>query len=106
MRGPAALLRRYADGLAAGWLSVPEVASAVINVLAEVADRSAFWAGAPAALRGAVMAYLAKIGAAGVPPILLAGALRQADLWVLESLESWGRLLAQCFQEFHLEKTC
>jgi hypothetical protein len=73
VRGPAATLQRYADLLASGLLTAPEVSSSVLEMLAESADRAGLWAGAPAALRGAVLAYLAEIGPANVPPMFWIG---------------------------------
>jgi len=73
VRGPAATLQRYADGLASGLLTVPEVTSSVLEMLAESADRVELWASAPAALRRSVLAYVAEIGAANVPPMFWIG---------------------------------
>ena len=73
MRGPAATLERYARGLQSGLLTAPEVASAALVVLADASDRAGLWAGAPAALRGPVLAYLAEFGAANVPPVFWIG---------------------------------
>jgi hypothetical protein len=73
MPGPSAQLQRYANGLASGLLTVPEVASAVLDVLADAADRAALWASAPAGLWGRVMAHLAEVGGAGVPPAFWIG---------------------------------
>jgi pimeloyl-ACP methyl ester carboxylesterase len=46
VRGPAAKLERYAHGLESGLLTVPEVASAVLNVLADAPDWAGLWVGA------------------------------------------------------------
>ena len=73
MRGPAATLQRYADGLASGLLTAPEVASAVLEMLAEAADCAGLWSGAPASLRQSVFAYLVELGAANVPPVFWIG---------------------------------
>ena len=73
MRGPATTLERYARGLESGLLTVPEVASAVLEVLAESAERARHWADAPASLRLAVPAYLAEVGAVNVPPAFWIG---------------------------------
>lgn len=62
MRGPSGRLQRYTDVLAFGLLTVPEVTSALLDVLAESDDRAALGVGAPASLRGPVQAYLAEIG--------------------------------------------
>jgi hypothetical protein len=60
MLGAPARLRKYADGLASGLLTVLEVA-AVLDLLAECSARAATGAGAPASLRGEVLAYLAEV---------------------------------------------
>ena len=73
MRGPEAALQRYADLLASNLLSAPEVASAVLERLAESADRARLWARAPSALRRAVLAYLTEVGVANVPPAFWIG---------------------------------
>lgn len=73
MRGPAATLQRYTDGLASGLLTAPEVASAGLDVLTASADRIALWASASAALRRSVLAYLASVGPADVPPTFWIG---------------------------------
>ena len=71
MRG--ALLEGYARGLESGLLTVPEVASAVLNELADAPDPVALWACAPASLRDSVLAYLAEVGAANIPPAFWIG---------------------------------
>ena len=70
---PAATLERHARGLKSGLLMVPEVASAVLYVLSESTDRAALWAGASAAIREPVLAYLSKVGAANLPPMFWIG---------------------------------
>jgi hypothetical protein len=48
---------------------MPEVASATLDVLAAALDPAGLWAGAPAALRGPVLAYLGRVGLDGLPPV-------------------------------------
>jgi hypothetical protein len=62
-----------ARGLRSGLLTVPEVASAVLNDLAAAPDPARLWASAPAVIRGPVLAYLAEVGANNVPPALWIG---------------------------------
>lgn len=73
MRGPAATLQRYAEGLADGLYTAPEVTSAVLELLTACSDRARLWADAPAALKHSVLAYLAETGAANVPPAFWIG---------------------------------
>jgi hypothetical protein len=73
MLGAAARLQKYADGLRAGLLSVPEVATAVLDTLGESADRGVLWAGAPVELRRAVLGYLAAAGLDGLPAVFTIG---------------------------------
>jgi hypothetical protein len=60
-------LQKYADGFTSGTLTVSEVASSVIDLLAESPDRIKLWASAPATLRQSIPVYLAEIGASNVP---------------------------------------
>lgn len=73
MRGPTDLLQRFADGLASGLLTPAEVASAVLEVLAESSDHAGLWAGASPSLREAVVKHLGEVGAANVPPVFWIG---------------------------------
>jgi hypothetical protein len=73
VRGPVATLERYARDLESGMLTIAEAASAVLNVLSDAPDGASLWAGAPVALRGSVLAYLAAVGAANVPPAFYIG---------------------------------
>jgi hypothetical protein len=61
-------LQRYAELLASGLLTPPEVASGVLNLIADSSDRAGLWSGAPPVLRQSVVAYLAEVGADGVLP--------------------------------------
>jgi hypothetical protein len=67
------MLERYARLLESGLLSVAEVSSAVLSMLADALDPAGMWAGVPAALRRPVLAYLAEVGAANISPAFWIG---------------------------------
>ena len=73
MRGEAEMLERYARRLESGAVTVPEVASAVLEMLAESRDRAGLWSSAPPALRVRVLQYVAEVGAANIPPAFWLG---------------------------------
>jgi hypothetical protein len=73
VEGAAARLAWLARGLARGYVTPDEVAPAALDALAEAADRAGAWAGAPGPVRAAVLAYLARVGPAGVPPPVMIG---------------------------------
>jgi hypothetical protein len=72
LRKPAQL-QKMVDRLASGLLSVPEVTAWVLDRLAVSPNRAELWAGAPAALREPVMAYLVRVGLDGLPPVFYFG---------------------------------
>jgi hypothetical protein len=73
MRDAPTRLKKYADLLATGVLSVTEAASAVLHVLAESTDCVPLWADAPVSLREPVLAYLVGVGLDGLPPVFMIG---------------------------------
>lgn len=73
MQWQSSQLQRLAASLASGLLSVSEVASSILEVLAESADRAGLWTGSPTELREQVLTYLAEIGADEVPPMFWIG---------------------------------
>jgi len=73
MQSAIAQLQKYARGLSTGLLSVSEVTSAVLEMLAKSANRVELWAGAPVELRRSVRAYVSEVGENEIPPLFLIG---------------------------------
>jgi hypothetical protein len=66
MLGASARLEKYSRHLADGLLTVTEVAAVVLDELADSPDWAVLWAAAPELLRNEILAFLARVGPAGV----------------------------------------
>src|SRR5579872_3410759 len=73
MRDASKRLKKYADSLASGIITVTEATSAVLDVLAESADYAPLWADAPVSLKEPVLTYLVDVGLDGLPPVFRFG---------------------------------